>query len=507
MPMERIYTEALITKSLIDSSQWETDEHGNPIVLIEASNENLDYDGERVMRSALMNSKGYFMKNGVISYDHKHLPSPDNFRWDPTWNAEKYIIGKPIEVFEGEGNDGKPAVKVKAVLYKSNDISKEIIKKLSDGATTVKASVGGRKVKKAQIMDKKSYMDTPTIVKVDWDEVALTYKPVNQTLGPTTLSPKEFVKALTVGSSANPADMTGGNTLQAESLEPEPISALLFDIRSGKIDKKTAIDHLVKAGYPKGKARKILKMIIDNKYIGDVVMADDKNVNDVIDTSTEELKKALEILEDGGELSKSMAKMKDGTYVRKGGHMYLKKADGKYEKMDSESPDYEDDDEEDDDDDMGKSLHGDFLGEGVYDASEDIVEMKKSIAVLKEDNADLKAILSTIVSGMDNQNAVLKAIGKSTLDNEEMLKSIGNSPAARKTQVSNLKIEERFGKSQADKINSLKVTEGQLIKSMTDAGLNLKTQSEVNMLFRKTGHNLAAVASLYPDAVQNLIKE
>ncbi len=510
--MDRIYTEATITKSL-DAELWETDDNGNPIVIIEASNENLDYDGERVMRSALMDSKEYFLKNGVISYDHKHIPSPDNFKWDPKWNAEKYVIGKPLEAWVDSGIDGKPAVKVKAVLSRSNDIAKEIIKKLSDGLASVKASVGGRKVKKSEMMDKKTYKDVSTITGVDWDEVALTYKPVNQTLGPTTLcpvgfkksipalSPKEFVKSLTVGSSANPGDMSGGNTLQTQSLEGDPINALLFNIRNKKIKgDKAAIDHLVKSGYSKEKACKILKMIIDKKYIGDLIMEEDKNASDLIETHTDELKKAIASLEDGGDLSKSKKK-KDGTYVMKGGYEYLKKADGKHEKMDDEAPDYEDDD-----DDLEKSLSGDF-GDTGYDATEDVAEMKKSIAVLREDNADLKSMVATVISGMDVQNTVLKSMGALAVEDSEMMKSIAHAPQGRKSQVGNLNLNERFGKSQADKINSLKITTGDLMKSMKDNGVDLTVQSEVNLDWRRSGGNVKAIAVKYPEIINNLIKE
>ena len=112
--MDRIYTEAMISKSLDTSGEWEQDENGNPIVIIEASNDNLDYQEERVLRSALMNKKDYFLQNGVISYDHKHLQNPDNYKYDPEWNEEKYILGKPLDAWEGT------AAKVR-VLIESRD--------------------------------------------------------------------------------------------------------------------------------------------------------------------------------------------------------------------------------------------------------------------------------------------------------------------------------------------------------------------------------------------------
>jgi hypothetical protein len=86
---DRIYLELRLSKSI------ETDENGNVIFEAEASNENLDFDGQVVLQEALIASKDYFLANGVVSYDHKHL-KPDPL--DPHWNPEKYIIGEPLEV-------------------------------------------------------------------------------------------------------------------------------------------------------------------------------------------------------------------------------------------------------------------------------------------------------------------------------------------------------------------------------------------------------------------------
>lgn len=510
METERIYTEASISKSMVND-QWETDANGNPIIIIEASNENLDYQEEQVMKSALLDSQEYFLKNGVISYDHKHIPSPDNHNWDPEWNAEKYIMGKPLEVWEGIGESGKAAIFVKAVLSKSNAIAKEIIGKLKDKIETIKASVGGRRVKKALKFDPKTYKEIPQIISVDWDEVALTPKPVNQTLGPVVLSAKEFVKSLTAGGSANPLDMgTGGNTLQMQSVEKELVNALIHKIRNKEIKKsKDAINHLVNSGVPEGRAGDILKMLV-NKYLGDVIMADEKDAIEEIDTSTDELLKALKDLEDGGDLSKS-----DGKYVRKNGHMYKMMADGKYEAEDKDAPPYED--KEDEDEKTKKSLAdakaieaaeaakivGEDLEEGVYDASQDVLDLKKSVGVIQEQNTELRSMIKSLIEENGKQNIVLKSLGAVTIEDSKLIKSIADTPQGRVTKVTNLKAFERFEKSQTDKL--AKVDQARLTKALDDLKVGGEKEAIINHAFRRGG--IAQVAVVAPEVVEALVKE
>ena len=48
------------------------DSNGNVIFEVEASNENLDVEDQRVLQAALMKTKDHFLKNGVVSKDHMH---------------------------------------------------------------------------------------------------------------------------------------------------------------------------------------------------------------------------------------------------------------------------------------------------------------------------------------------------------------------------------------------------------------------------------------------------
>jgi hypothetical protein len=486
---EYIYLESRISKSIVDD-KWETDEFGNPIVIIEASNENLDYDGERVQRSALMDSKEYFLENGVISYDHKHIPCASNFEWDPEWNAEKYVLGRPLETWEGKNENGITTVFVKAVLSRSNEIAQQIISKLKDNIGTVKASVGGRKVKKAMKMDSNTYRDIPTITGVNWDEVALTHKPVNQTLGSAVLSPREFVKSLTAGSSADPGSMEGGNTLQVQSLESSSIRSLFQKMRNGEItEDEDAITHLLKSGYSEEKAGSILKVMI-NKYLGDVVMSDELNANDLIDTSTDELEKALKDLEGGG-LSKAR---KDGTYVTKGGYDYMKKADGGYEKMDEDAPDYNGEDD-DDGDEVEKSI-------GTIDVTDDIEGMRKSISTQSKQIGSLVNMVENMGSLLEKQTTLTKAIGNRVVEDSTMLKSIAGTPLPRATEVTNLNMKPRFEKAQTDKLVGM--TEKTMVKSLMDKVPNAVI-SQASLVMRRKG--MVGLAQEMPEVVKHLVKE
>ena len=112
-----------------------TDENGNYIFEVEASNENLDLQKQVVLQRALVGSTDHFLKNGVVSFDHLHKRrGPDG----QVISDPSMIIGEPIEV----RTEGAKTI-VKGKLYKSNPIARDIIQKLKDGSTRIRASVGG----------------------------------------------------------------------------------------------------------------------------------------------------------------------------------------------------------------------------------------------------------------------------------------------------------------------------------------------------------------------------
>jgi hypothetical protein len=496
---ERIYAEAYITKSLGNKGTWETDDKGNPIVIIEASNEDLDYQGESVLQTALLNSKEYFLQNGVVSYDHKHLPSPEVYKYDPEWNAEKYVLGKPLSAKPGINKDGKATVFVKAALYKSNKIAQEIISKLADGIGTVKASVGGRRVVKEDRFNPTTLSAVPTIVSVDWDEVALTYKPVNQTLGPTVLSPSAFVKSLTAGSSVNPATMDGGNALQTQG-SIGLVESLGEKIRSKKISIDQVIDYLDDSGASDARKTEIIEML--TKYVkGEVMDGENKDTDTNVQKSTDELLKALDSLE------KAKSDMGDGAYIRKGGHFYKKGANGKMQKVDEDAPEWEDDD--DNGGDMGKSIDGAVsvatdTGEDIIDVTEVFGEMEKSLGEQASEIKELGEMVKSLSVMVKNQNEVLSAMGKVVVEDNGLLKAMGDAPQPRITQ-NNLNVQPRFKMEKSLEEKVAKLTPQRLAKSMVDNGVDGVTQSQVNVLARRG--NMVAVAQAFPEVIEKAVKE
>ena len=183
-----------------DKDEW--------VVYIEASNEFRDHEDEVVMQKAMENALDEFMKVGQISWDHMHK--------DPVRSRPRYIIGHPLDVkFSQDGN--RNSTLVKAQLYHENKLAQDLKDNLDSGADRLGASIGGKKLSKSF---------SGRIDRLYWDEVAITYKPVNSsTMGNVTQTPMaefvksfapDFVKALTAGAGINPEEFTGGRAMTRE---------------------------------------------------------------------------------------------------------------------------------------------------------------------------------------------------------------------------------------------------------------------------------------------------
>jgi len=204
------------------------DEDNPYIVFIEASNEIPDSQKDVVFMKALADERESFLKKGIISWDHLHKIDE---------KSPEYIIGEPLEVkFKADRTF------VKALLYKGVKYADSIVKLLRAKTTRLGASIGGY-VKSKKVLSK----TLSGITKVLWDEVAITYKPVNDTtLGNVTLMPiGAFAKALMVGSGVDASSFTGGRVLVGESLQgaekkrkkkaKEIISELVWRMEKGDI--------------------------------------------------------------------------------------------------------------------------------------------------------------------------------------------------------------------------------------------------------------------------------
>lgn len=213
---------------LLIKSIGEEDSDGNYIFEVEASNENLDLDKQNIQQKALINSKDFFISNGVVSDDHQHK------RYDKNGNVisdKSKIIGEPISV-RTEGT----RTFVKGKLYGSIAAAQDFIKLLKAHSSRVKASVGG-------IMPtiRKNPDGTETVTAFRWNDLALTCSPVNHTVGSAvfakSMSNIDFCKALTAGYGTDFGTMTGGSCLQKEDLEGKTTNATPETILPGEIAK------------------------------------------------------------------------------------------------------------------------------------------------------------------------------------------------------------------------------------------------------------------------------
>ena len=267
---------------VIRKSAGKTDEFGNYIFEVEASNENVDLQDQIVLQNALMESKDEFLRGGVISYDHLHKQTDANglVISDPSM-----VIGEPIDVtFDTKTK----STVVKGKLYATNEKAKEIIKMLKAGSTRVRASVGGIFPK----IIKNAESGIEKITHVLWNDLALTVTPVNNSVGSASLVkslsaqefvsslPEEIKKALSAGYGTDASAMSGGRPLipenvggqtieasNANAFTPEEqavISELLTALEGGNVNGETAAELFLRSkGIEKARARAIVREIIE----------------------------------------------------------------------------------------------------------------------------------------------------------------------------------------------------------------------------------------------------
>jgi hypothetical protein len=258
---DEIFLQMQLAKSL------ERDADGNVIFTVEASNENLDIEGQRVLQAALLGTKDYFLQNGVVSKDHKHR----TFRKGGGFDLhEEYVIGEPLDVF----TDGTSTF-VKGKLYAKNPYAQKFIELLDNASSRVRASVGGLLPRLDKVVEKGRKVGK--VVSVLWDDIALTIAPVNPTVGSAVSAMKksfssfEFVKALSAGYGTDSASFTGGRTLQKEDVEhekielsvnDEAIASLVGAIADGDVtDLDEAVEFLSDYGISEADARDIARTI------------------------------------------------------------------------------------------------------------------------------------------------------------------------------------------------------------------------------------------------------
>jgi hypothetical protein len=441
---DRVYLQMRLSKAL------ETDEKGNYIIECEASNENLDYDGQIVLQRALLDSKDYFLKNGVISYDHRHLHAdPD----DPNWTPEKYIIGEPIDVY----SRGKHTF-VKAKLYKSNPLVQEIVQKLKDGSTRLKTSVGGRKPQIVTEWDQRLGRIVEKVAKVQWDELAITFKPVNQTLEPVELSGMAFVKSLQAGFATDSAGMTGGQAMVRQDLEkkrkPHKMAVVMGFATGDLKDVKEAKQFLMNRGYSAEEADDILRSIVEGKETMSTEvrkMADNKLLK-AFEDSLETLGKALK-----GNKAKAKEEEPDVEQpsfddefppAPEGNEGEMPEGEEDEEKKKKKKADEEEGEEGEDngeDEEYLEKCKTPPLRKSLYEEMEvsegDLLEVTP---FLEELTKSISRRLDALAARMDEVENLQKAIGASVHSTGHFLKALSEEPTPRKAVLNR---QERIFKS------------------------------------------------------------
>lgn len=225
----------------------EEDSNGNYTFQVEASNESVDLQDQIVLQSALMKSKDNFLKYGVISYDHLHRKKDENGQ---VVSDASMIIGEPTEVW----TEGKKTF-VKGILYKTNDMAREVIKLLKAGSTRIRASVGGLFPK----IQRDPLTGIEKITSVLWNDLALTPCPVNNTVSAATfaksLTVSEFVqKALESGYETDSEKKENGKVLAKEDFENPTINVIPLEDEE---ENKEKLKEIIKSYIEKDNRREI----------------------------------------------------------------------------------------------------------------------------------------------------------------------------------------------------------------------------------------------------------
>lgn len=393
-----IYLNLAIRKSE-DGSIGKTDEFGNYIFEVEASNENLDLQNQIVLQRALLASKDEFLKGGVISCDHLHK------RKDKHGNMisdESMVIGEPIDV----KTNGKSTIVV-GKLYKTNKKANEFIDLLKAGSTRVRASVGG--IFPKVINDIKTGVEKVTSVL--WNDLALTVTPVNNTVGYATfaksMNPDEFCKALMAGTGTDHAAFAGGRALISEDTkDQEIINELVTALKNDEVNGETgAIAFLMDRGLSENESRQV--------------------VREIVTQGGEMMKKSF------SESIEALLKSLKGNKVEEDDFMLKADDEGEDIDLESEEIEFEDDDtdEEDEEDEEDEVKKGCKVKKSLFDdefvdseSGDEFVDGTEYLVSLQNTIEDMQKSIAKLTK---QQNSQYAEMGKALTDVAEMVHLVG----------------------------------------------------------------------------------
>lgn len=390
--------------SICKSVDGKTDANGNYIFQVEASNENVDLQDQIVLQSALMESKDNFIKKGVISWDHQHKMRHADGTVE---SVPENVIGEPLDVW----TDGKSTF-VKGILYKSNEKAKDIIQKLQDGSTRIRASVGGifPKIRKAA-------NGVEQITHVLWNDLALTTSPVNNTVGSAifakSFTAQEFAdtyKSLSAGYGTDSAAKTNGN-----AMIPEDMAKNTIDV----VPEHAGIDE---EEIKKADIQNIVQDLVSEMELGNITEFEDA-LNFLMDNGMNENESRAivrEIINKGGS-----SKMKKSIFAQTCDEMLKSMAaedakDKDEEITDQDEPEFdfdetdkEEEQEEEDKEETKKSCKKSL--------DEDMVDGTELIKSLKDENEAIHEELRELRKSMDD-------LGQANVLLAEMVKSLSDEP-------------------------------------------------------------------------------
>lgn len=398
---DNIYLELEIRKS-----NGKTDDFGNYIFEVEASNENLDLQNQIVLQNALMESKEEFLKGGVISFDHLHKRKDEdgNVISDPSM-----VIGEPIDVKFDTQNKSTVVV---GKLYSTNEKAKELIKMLKAGSTRVRASVGG--IFPQVVKNTKTGVEK--IIHVLWNDLALTTSPVNNTVGSAVFAksmtaqefvnylPLEMKKSLCAGYGTDSAELSGGACLIPEDTSTNSVNIMnesQFDsvirdvanlLKNGEIaGEENAIEYLMSHGVDMETSRIIVR---------ELIFQGAQNMKKSFSNAVSNLYKSLVGAgqnDDDDELNKGGGELEDGDELDFDNDEDDDEAGPDDDEDDDNETDDDDDSENPDDDDSGDDDDETVSGEEVLKSLDfELKTMRKSMKAQREQIKDLGEAVETL---------------------------------------------------------------------------------------------------------------
>lgn len=407
-------------------------ENGDFIFDVEASNENLDLEQQKVLQEALLASKDYFLKNGVISKDHLHQKIVEDGAGKHIIFDESFVIGEPIAVYTDGGS-----TRVRGKLYRSNPYAQKFIQLLKDGSSRIKASVGGI----APLVEKvkEGGAEIGKIVSVLWNDLALTIAPVNPTVSAASmvksLSSLEFVKSLSAGAGTDSAQYTGGRAMVPEDMQGKrddaaPINAFIQAVLAGKIQKEEDVYTFLSGfGIEGGEAEEAIRSIFNDKDIREVLPMGKVNL---WDNMKAQLEKSF-----GGK--KKDEKEEEEEKKKK---TVEKSIDEDKQKVNDEK---ENDDEADDEisnEELKKALDATPLLESI---AGELEELKNSVSKLSKSIASLSQDVTSVQEAAEKAEAQQELLGKSLLTIADRVQSFGDTPVPRGAAVRALEMRKAQG--------------------------------------------------------------